>query len=270
MPRGKVTQVKVVGRITPLLVGLAQVMSLFSGCSGALRASHEETAEGRSTSFVRLGLSPTNNSGVGGSATFARAAAGTRIELELRGLPEPHEIYLAHLHSGSCEDEEHPDAQEGETADHHGHENSHEEHADAHVQGEDDEATAAGIEYPLTPVESNAGSGCGPSPRSVCVSTMLAASKGRGRYGDQLLRSAGSPTARSLVHWGDLDEVCGAEVSLWQGRPLDRQRPLGPPLRYRWREEPISHPSHTLDYEPFKNAMRRAPWLNGLHSGCSN
>ena len=39
----------------------------------------------------------------------------------------------------------------------------------------------------------------------------------------QLPRSTGSPSARSLVHWDDLDEVC-AEVLLWHGRPLDRQR----------------------------------------------
>jgi Cu/Zn superoxide dismutase len=155
MPRGKITQVKVVGRVTPLLVGLALMMFLLSGCGVTSRASQEEVAKGRSTSSIRLELPPTNNSGVSGSSTFTKAATGTRVELELRGLPEPNEIYLAHIHPGSCEDAEHSDAAEGETADHHSHEYRHEGHADAQVQEENDEATDE-IEYHLTPVESNA------------------------------------------------------------------------------------------------------------------
>jgi hypothetical protein len=155
MPRSRVMQVKVVGRVTPLLVSLA-MMVLLDGCGGASRASQEETAEGRNTTFARLQLSSTNNSGVGGIATFAKAAAGTRIELELRGLQEPHEIYLAHVHQGSCEDKEHPDAPEGETAVRQDHEHRHKEHTDAHEQEENGEATAGEIEYPLTPAESNA------------------------------------------------------------------------------------------------------------------
>jgi Cu/Zn superoxide dismutase len=156
MPRGKLTQVKVVGWVTPLLVGLVLMMFVLSGCGVTSRASQEEVAKGKSTSSIRLELSPTNNSGVSGSATFRKEATGTRVELELRGLPEPYEIYLAHVHPGSCEDEEHSDAPESEAADHHSHEYRHEEHADAHVQEQSHKATTDGIEYPLTPVESNA------------------------------------------------------------------------------------------------------------------
>jgi Cu/Zn superoxide dismutase len=156
MPRGKITQVKVVDRITPLLVGLALMMFVLSGCGVASRASQEEVAKGRSTSSIRLDLLPTNNSGVSGSATFTKAATGTRVELELRFLPEPDEIYLAHIHSGSCEDEKHSDTPKSETADHHSHEYSHEGHAGANDQEENHEASTDGIVYPLTPVESNA------------------------------------------------------------------------------------------------------------------
>jgi Cu/Zn superoxide dismutase len=120
------------------------------------RASQEEVATGRSTSSIRLELPPTNNSGVSGSATFRQKATGTRVELELSGLPEPNEIYLAHVHPGSCEDEEHFGAPESETADHHSHEYRHEGHADAQAQEQSHKATTDGIEYPLTPVESNA------------------------------------------------------------------------------------------------------------------
>jgi hypothetical protein len=146
MSRSRVTHVKVVGRVTPLLVGLALMMVLLGGCGMASRAPQVETAEGKSTSSVRLELSPTNNSRVRGSATIAKAATGgTRIKLELKGLPEPDEIYLAHVHPGSCENEEHSDAPGGETADYHG----HEEHGDVHEQVNNDEAAADEIEYPL-------------------------------------------------------------------------------------------------------------------------
>jgi len=122
------------------LVSLTVVI-LLNSCSGMFRAPQEEATEDRSTMFVRFELSLTNHSKVSGSATFAKAAAGTKIKLELQGLPEPNETYLAHLHPGSCEDEEHPDVPEDETAHHH--EQGYRQHAQE-------------IEYPLTPVESNA------------------------------------------------------------------------------------------------------------------
>jgi hypothetical protein len=89
MPRGKVTQVKVVGSFTPLLVGLALMMVLLSGCGVAFQAFQEEVTKGRNTSSIRLELPPTNNSGVSGSATFTKAAIGTRVEIELRSYRNP-------------------------------------------------------------------------------------------------------------------------------------------------------------------------------------
>jgi hypothetical protein len=154
MPRGKLTEVKVVGRLTPLFVGPALMMFVLNGCGVTFRPSQEEVAKDRSTSSIRLELPPTNNSGVNGSATFRKKATGTRVEL--RDLPEPNEIYLAYVHPSSCEDEEHSDAAESESADHHSHEYIHEGHADAQVQEQSHNATTEGIAYPLTPVESNA------------------------------------------------------------------------------------------------------------------
>ena len=155
MPRGRVTQAKVVGRLTLLSVGLALMMFVLSGCGVASRESQDKVAKGRSTSSIRLELRPTNRSGVNGSATFTQAATGTRVEIELRGLPEPNEIYLAHVHPGSCEDEEHFGAPESETADQHSHEYRHQGPADAQVQEQNHKAITEGIEYPLAPVESN-------------------------------------------------------------------------------------------------------------------
>jgi Cu/Zn superoxide dismutase len=134
--------VKRVSCVTFWLVSLGVVL-LSNSCSGTFRASQGEATEDRRTMFVRLELSPTNHSGVSGSATFAKAAAGTKIKLELRGLPQSHETYLAHLHPGSCEDAKPPDVPEGETASHQDHEHGYREHAEE-------------IEYPLTSVESNA------------------------------------------------------------------------------------------------------------------
>lgn len=156
MPRGKVRQVKAEGSLTPTLVGLALMMVVLSGCSVAFRASQEEVAKGRSTWSIRLELTPTNDSGVSGNATFTKAAAGTRVALELRSLPQPNEIYLAHVHPGSCEDEKHSNAPEGEPVDDHSHEHRHGRHADTYAHEENHKATAEEIVHPLRPVESNA------------------------------------------------------------------------------------------------------------------
>jgi hypothetical protein len=86
--------------------------------------------------YLRVSLS-----GVSGNATLTKAATETKVELDLQGLSEPHETYLAHLHPGSCVDEKRPHVPEGETAYHHEH--GYREHSEE-------------IEYPLTPVESNA------------------------------------------------------------------------------------------------------------------
>lgn len=126
--------------------GLA-VMLFLGGCGGASRVSQEETTDYTSTTFIRLKLSPINAAGVVGSATFAQAAAGTKVHLILQGLPKPNGTYLAHVHPGSCEG--HPHASKATTAAHYDH-----EHADVHAR-EDDSATADEIGYPLMPVKSN-------------------------------------------------------------------------------------------------------------------
>jgi Cu/Zn superoxide dismutase len=135
----------VANRVTRLAIGLALVLVVVgcAGDGGSALAPQGEGTEGPSTTFVRLELSPTGGSGAKGRATFAKTAAGIRIELELRGLPEPGETYLAHIHPGTCEDEQHAEAPRGGGADHHGDGHGHREHS-------------GGIGHPLTPVESDA------------------------------------------------------------------------------------------------------------------
>jgi hypothetical protein len=131
-------------RVTQLAIGLAMIL-VVGGCAGgggSSRVPQGEGTEDPSVSLARLQLTPIEGSGVRGSATFAKATAGTKIKLHLSDLPEPYETYLAHLHQGSCEDEQHAEVPGGETADHHD-EHGHREHIGA-------------IEYPVAPVESDA------------------------------------------------------------------------------------------------------------------
>jgi hypothetical protein len=82
-------------------------------------------------------LEPANGSGTTGTATLSKAdGGGVKVVLKVFGLPSSGTMYLAHIHPGTCTEEE-------EGGGEHGH--SHHEHG----------ATEE-IEYPLTPVEPNA------------------------------------------------------------------------------------------------------------------
>jgi hypothetical protein len=87
---------------------------------------------------VKLALLPEHDSGVSGTASFEEISEGVLVKLELRGLPKPNALYLAHIHPGTCAEE----AVEGET---------HElgEHAEKGLEH------GGGIEYPLSQVEAD-------------------------------------------------------------------------------------------------------------------
>jgi hypothetical protein len=85
---------------------------------------------------AEVDLEPAQGSGTTGTATFSKADGGVKVVLKVFGLPSSGTMYLAHIHPGTCAEEE---AGGGE----HGH--SHHEHG----------ATEE-IEYPLSPVEPNA------------------------------------------------------------------------------------------------------------------
>jgi uncharacterized protein (DUF305 family) len=86
---------------------------------------------------AEVALEPANGSGTTGTATLSKArGGGVKVVLKVAGLPRSGTMYLAHIHPGTCAEEEGSEAQ-------HGH--SHHEHG----------ATEE-IEYPLTPVESDA------------------------------------------------------------------------------------------------------------------
>jgi hypothetical protein len=144
----------------------AALLLVVTGCGGG--ASQEHTSQEHTTPHgadsAAVELQPTNDSGVSGTATFTKADGGVRVKLNLRGLPQPQTSYLSHIHPGACGDEDHTHhGHEDEATEHHGeaHEHGYEhgEHAEhhgtayehAHEGGPADE-----IEYPLTPVESDA------------------------------------------------------------------------------------------------------------------
>jgi uncharacterized protein (DUF305 family) len=87
---------------------------------------------------AEVDLEPANGSGTTGTATLSKAKGGdVKVVLEVSDLPKSAKMYLAHIHPGTCAEEE-----EGGGAEH-GH--SHHEH------GASEE-----IEYPLSPVEPDA------------------------------------------------------------------------------------------------------------------
>jgi uncharacterized protein (DUF305 family) len=84
---------------------------------------------------AQVPLEPANGSGTKGTATLSEAeGGGVKVVLDVSGLPGTGTMYLAHIHPGTCSEEE----EGGE----HGH--SHREHG-----------TSEEIEYPLSPVYAN-------------------------------------------------------------------------------------------------------------------
>ena len=145
----------------PILISIAVLWAasffLLVGCgaggsqggSQGGQEAHASRAQGAAQG-EKLALPPEGDSGVSGTAAFENASKGVVVELELRGLPKPNTLYLAHIHPGPCDQEE---EEEGDT---HGH-GEHGEHAeesggrermeDGHEHGEE-------IEYPLSEVKS--------------------------------------------------------------------------------------------------------------------
>jgi hypothetical protein len=86
---------------------------------------------------AQVELEPANGSQTAGTATLSKAdGGGVKVVLKFFELPTSGTMYLAHIHPGTCTEEE-------GGGDEHGH--SHHEH------GASEE-----IEYPLTPVEPDA------------------------------------------------------------------------------------------------------------------
>jgi hypothetical protein len=127
---------------------------LLGGCAGGGGASQTQGGqEGHTTHHqsanVKLDLHPEHNSEVSGTAFFRHTSDGIVVKLDLRNLPKPNTLYLAHIHPGTCveaETHEHGGAHGGEGGHGHEHGGANHEHAGA----------GAAIEYPLSQVKSDA------------------------------------------------------------------------------------------------------------------
>jgi hypothetical protein len=113
----------------------------FYGCGQqSAQHQHPEKKEKLGNS-AKVELQPANGSGTRGTATFSKADDGVKVVLKVTGLPKSGTMYLAHIHPGTCAEEE--KGEEGMGGGQHGH--SHHEHG----------ATEE-IEYPLTPLKPDA------------------------------------------------------------------------------------------------------------------
>jgi len=91
--------------------------------------------EERVGASAHVELEPANGSDTRGTVTLSKASGGVKVALRVSGLPNSGTLYLAHIHPGTCGEEE------GGGSHEHG----------AHEHGAHEE-----IEYPLTPVEPDA------------------------------------------------------------------------------------------------------------------
>jgi uncharacterized protein (DUF305 family) len=90
--------------------------------------------EARVGDYAQVDLEPANGSGTSGSATLSKAnGGGVKVVLSVLDLPERGTMYLAHIHPGTCGEEE--GGGQGDSGHEHG--------------------TAMEIEYPLSPVYSD-------------------------------------------------------------------------------------------------------------------
>jgi hypothetical protein len=146
----------------PVVVLLAIILFfLLVGCgSGGSPAgsqaehnhAHQAGHSHQNSGSEKLDLHPESDSGVSGSVSFEDVSEGVLVKLELRELPKPNTLYLAHIHPGTCAEEE-P----------HEHGSSHgashgEEGAGGHEHGGaggHEHGGGAEIEYPLSQVKSD-------------------------------------------------------------------------------------------------------------------
>jgi hypothetical protein len=79
--------------------GIAVVVTLVSLALGG-------SAVAQGTESVELGLTPSRDSGVSGTATLRDVADGVEVELSMRGLPEAGVEHINHIHGGgTCADD---------------------------------------------------------------------------------------------------------------------------------------------------------------------
>ena len=120
-------------RAEALLLCFAALAAIFSmlGCTGGRSQADQESHAPQESDNVKLALLSEHDSGVSGTASFEDTSGRVVVKLDLRGLPKPNTFYLAHIHPGTCDEE------------------------DGHEHGSSGHEHGAQIEYPLSQVKSN-------------------------------------------------------------------------------------------------------------------
>ena len=144
------------------------------GCGeGASQAAQDDSA--------KVELDPAEDSGVSGTATFLKTTGGVEVKLDVRDLPKPDTIYLAHIHIGSC----------GAEANQHGEE-----------QGAAHEHEGGEIEYPLSPVKSDS-EGHASSTTTLWDTTMVKLFSGKPKYVNVHASGQGTPRPLACANLGN-------------------------------------------------------------------
>jgi hypothetical protein len=137
-------------------VVLAAILPMVGCTDGRSQAEQEGHASHKNSDSVKVALRPEHDSGVSGTASFEDIPEGVLAKLKLYGLPRPNELYLAHIHPGTClQEAEAGQAQTEHGEDHqHGEQQEQEERAGQGHSGHE-HGTAKEIEYPLSQVKSD-------------------------------------------------------------------------------------------------------------------
>jgi hypothetical protein len=186
-----------------VVVALPAVFLLVGCAAGGGASQGQGGQEGHTTHHqsanVKLDLHPEHNSGVSGTAFFRHTSDGVVVKLDLRNLPKPNTLYLAHIHPGTC-------AAEGKTHEHggahggkpghgseggHGNEHgggSHEHGGANHEHG----GAGAEIEYSLSQVKSDS-EGHGSSTTTLGETTVEKLFSGDPKYVNVHEAGSGNP-----------------------------------------------------------------------------
>jgi hypothetical protein len=142
-------------RLFLCVVVLTVILPMVGCTDGGSQAEQVGEASHKNSDNVKVALRPDHDSEVSGTASFEDISEGVLVKLKLRGLPKPNELYLAHIHPGTCAQE----AEEAQVHAEHGEDHQHRQHREEERAGQGhsghEHGTAKEIEYPLSQVKSD-------------------------------------------------------------------------------------------------------------------
>jgi hypothetical protein len=139
---------------------------------------------------------------VSGAASFEDTSGGVVVKLDLRNLPKPDKLYLAHIHPGICAEGE----EEGENHEH-GEEHGEEEYGHEHGASSH-EHDGAEIEYPLSQVKSDS-EGHGSSTTTLRDTSVEELFSGEPKHVNVHEAGSGNPPILTCANLNEQDEPVG-------------------------------------------------------------